>query len=68
MDIEDGTKVNWITAQEQERLLHLLDCTPDLDNVLLALRSRLRGSNVGNSSRSGCILYLLKFFHLLTDR
>ena len=50
MDTDECPKVNWITEQESERLLCLLDITPDLDKVLLALRSRLRGGELASSS------------------
>ena len=45
MDTDECLKVNWITEQESERLLCLLDLTPDLDKVLLALRLWLRGGD-----------------------
>ena len=56
MDTGESPKVNWITEQESERLLSLLDLTPDLDKVLLALRSRLRGGDGKVVSCLGCVL------------
>ena len=62
MDTGESPKVNWITEQESERLLCLLDLTPDLDKVLLALRSRLRGGDGEVMSCLGCVLNLHTFF------
>ena len=62
MDTDECPKVNWITEQESERLLCLLDITPDLDTVLLALRSRLRGGDGEVMSCLGCVLNLHTFF------
>lgn len=62
MDTDECPKVNWITEQESERLLCLLDITPDLDKVLLALRSRLRGGDGEVMSCLGCVLNLHTFF------
>ena len=56
MDTGESPKVNWITEQELERLLSLLDLTPDLDKVLLALRSQLRGGDGKVVSCLGCVL------------
>ena len=56
MDTGESPKVNWITEQESERLLSLLDLIPDLDKVLLALRSRLRGGDGKVMSCLGCVL------------
>ena len=56
MDTGESPKVNWITEQESERLLSLLDLTPDLDKVLLALRSQLRGGDGKVVSCLGCVL------------
>ena len=67
MDTDECPKVNWITEQESERLLCLLDITPDLDTVLLALRSRLRGGDGEVMSCLGCVLNLHAFFHQLTN-
>ena len=67
MDTDECPKVNWITEQESERLLCLLDITPDLDKVLLALRSRLRGGDGEVMSCLGCVLNLHTFFHQLTN-
>ena len=67
MDTDECPKVNWITEQESERLLCLLDITPDLDKVLLALRSRLRGGDGEVMSCLGCVLNLHTFFHRLTN-
>ena len=61
MDTDECPKVNWITEQESERLLCLLDITPDLDKVLLALRSRLRGGDGEVMSCLGCVLNLHTF-------
>ena len=62
MDMGESPKVNWITEQESERLLCLLDITPDLDKVLLALRLRLRGGDGEVMSCLGCVLNLHTFF------
>ena len=62
MDTDECPKVNWITEQESERLLCLLDITPDLDKVLLALRSRIRGGDGEVMSCLGCVLNLHTFF------
>lgn len=45
--------VQWITQQEQQSLLFLLEHAPDLDDTLIALLARLKGNGDLKSASNG---------------